>query len=162
MSTSNQRDVQAEQKLDRQIEAEVVVAASLDDVWTAWTTTEGISSFFAPDADIELKVGGKFELYFMPDAPVGQRGAEGTKVLSFLPKEMLSFEWSAPPAVPTLRDANMRNWVVLRFEELGPAEVKLHVTHLGWGEGEDWDACFDYFSKAWPSVLKACQDRFIQ
>jgi hypothetical protein len=35
---------------ERSIDKEIVVAASLDDAWAAWTTREGIISFLAPDA----------------------------------------------------------------------------------------------------------------
>ena len=39
----------------RAIDKAVTVAASLDEAWAAWTTREGITSFFAPDARIEQK-----------------------------------------------------------------------------------------------------------
>ena len=37
---------------ERAIAKEVVVNATLDQAWAAWTTREGIVSFFAPDAEI--------------------------------------------------------------------------------------------------------------
>ena len=51
---------------ERSIDKETVVAASLDDAWAAWTTREGIISFFAPHAKIEPRVGGAFQIYFNP------------------------------------------------------------------------------------------------
>ena len=39
----------------------VVVAASPKQAWDAWTTREGIVSFFAPDARIEPRVGGLWD-----------------------------------------------------------------------------------------------------
>ena len=36
------------------IEKEQLVSAAPDEVWRAWTTNEGVRSFFAPDSDIEL------------------------------------------------------------------------------------------------------------
>jgi uncharacterized protein YndB with AHSA1/START domain len=85
---------------EKKLIKEVVVDASVAIVWKKWTTTEGITSFFAPQADIELVIGGKFELYFMLDNPTGEQGSEDCKILSFLPEMMLSFSWNAPPQFP--------------------------------------------------------------
>lgn len=47
---------------ERAIDKSVVVDATLDQVWDSWTTREGIIGFFAPDAKIEPKVGGAFQI----------------------------------------------------------------------------------------------------
>jgi uncharacterized protein YndB with AHSA1/START domain len=56
---------------ERAIDKEIVVAATPDQVWEAWTTRAGIVSFFAPDAEIDPKVGGAFHIYINPFAPPG-------------------------------------------------------------------------------------------
>ncbi|MBI3038065.1 SRPBCC domain-containing protein, partial [bacterium] len=43
---------------------EVLVHASIEELWRLWTTVEGVKTFFAPDAAIELKAGGTYEMYF--------------------------------------------------------------------------------------------------
>jgi uncharacterized protein YndB with AHSA1/START domain len=146
--------------LDRRIELETTVAGSLAEVWDAWTTTEGVTSFFASQADIKLEIGGPFELYFAPSEPDGSRGSENCKVLSYVPAEMLSFSWNAPPSIPKLRDTGAKTWVVVKFEEISEKKVRILLTHLGIGDGEDWDKYRAYFTKAWPHVLENCQKRF--
>ncbi len=59
---------------ERAINEKITVKAGLDEVWNAWTTTAGIKTFFAPDAKIEAKVDGAFEVYMLPSAPIGLRG----------------------------------------------------------------------------------------
>ena len=56
---------------ERSIDKSIVVPATLDQTWDAWTTREGIISFFAPDAKIEPKVGGAFHIYINPLAEAG-------------------------------------------------------------------------------------------
>lgn len=87
------------------------------------------------------------------DAPEGSRGSEGCTVLSYLPMKMLAFTWNAPPSIPTLREAEARTQVVLQFTETGNGDVKVSLSQLGFGKGEDWDKYYDYFSRAWPRVL---------
>ena len=37
---------------ERAIDEKITVKANVDDVWKAWTTTEGVKTFFAPDAKV--------------------------------------------------------------------------------------------------------------
>lgn len=137
----------------RMIRAETIVAAPVADVWAAWTTKAGLTAFFAADANVELRVGGPYELIMKPDNPPGQRGAEGCTVLAFVPEQMLAFTWNVPPTIPALREANVHTQVVLTFEALGPQRTRVRLVNHGYGEGADWDAALAYFSKAWPFVL---------
>jgi uncharacterized protein YndB with AHSA1/START domain len=141
------------------LEFQQIVNAPVRAVWKAWTTNEGVQTFFAPKANIDLRPGGAYEILFTPENPPGQRGAEDLRVLSFLPGEMLSFEWSAPPQFAHARP--QRTWVVLMFDELEPGKTRVRLSHLGWDlkktefpeHVEEWDKVREYFAKAWPNVL---------
>jgi len=51
--------------------------------------------------------------------------------------------------------------VVGEFEPAGDRRTKVRLTHLGWGEGKECDATFEYFAKAWNvQVLPFLKDRF--
>jgi uncharacterized protein YndB with AHSA1/START domain len=139
------------QDRDRVIRDEVVVQAGLDAVWDAWTTEEGVRSFFAPDCSIDLRVDGAYEIFFDPTAEPGSRGADGVRILALEPKTMLSFTWNAP-----LHLANVRKqWthVVIRFEAMGEGRTRVSMVHDGWGEGEEWDRAYAYFTQAWKKMV---------
>jgi len=125
---------------ERRIDAEVIVKCSLDEAWHCWTTQEGWSWFYPVEANIELRPGGPYELMMGMKEPddSGRRGNEGCRVLSFVPKEMLSFEWSFPPAVPELRLSNAKTFVVLRFDEVEEGVekgVRVRFPQLGFEQG---------------------------
>ncbi len=147
------------------LEKEIVVPASISEVWAAWATDEGVRAFFARDSKIELRVGGPYELYFDSDAPAGRRGSENCTILSFLPGRMLSFSWNAPPEFPTVRELHGPNgtWVVVMLSPLerdGKNSTLVTLTELGWGEGGEWDKSYDYFDEAWQTVLERLSQRF--
>ncbi|MBN2227420.1 MAG: SRPBCC domain-containing protein [candidate division Zixibacteria bacterium] len=144
---------------ERILTKEVVVQAEIGDVWKAWTTTDGITTFFAPRANVDLRPGGVFEIYFIMSEPYGLRGSEDCRILSYLPETMLSFEWSAPPSFGVLRD--VRTQVVLQFEKADAEKTIVRLAHLGWGIGEEWDRLYDYFDTAWSYVLGNLHRRFI-
>jgi uncharacterized protein YndB with AHSA1/START domain len=135
----------------RIIRGEAIVEASMDEVWDAWTTEEGIKSFFAPACRVDIRVNGPYEILFDPEAEAGKRGAEGVRILALEPKKMLSFTWSAPPEMPEVR----KQWthVVVRFQEISKRQTKVTLAHDGWGEGEEWDEAFAYFARAWLDVV---------
>lgn len=150
--------ITAGQAAERAITKQVEVNAALDQVWDAWTTREGITSFFAPDAKIEARPGGAFNIHFNPFAPVGQKGADDMRYMALQPKKMLSFDWNAPPNLPEAR--SQRTLVVLRFEPVSDKVTRLSLHHTGWGDGGEWDKAYNYFDAAWGNVLANLKKRF--
>jgi len=127
-------------------------------VWEKWTTHDGLKTFIGADNKIELTPGGPFEIYFLMDAPKGAQGGEGNKVLSFLPNEMLSFSWNAPPSIPAIRNQKHRTWVVIQLIALNGTTTKITLDHLGWKKGKKWDETYEYFDQAWDFVLDSLEN----
>jgi len=146
------------QAAERAIEKEVVVAAGVDQVWAAWTTREGIVSFFAPDARIDARPGGAFQIYIDPTAPEGSKGADDMRFLALQPKSMLSFDWNAPPHLPQARA--QRTVVIVRLAPVGETQTRVSLHHTGWGDGGEWDQAYAYFDRAWGAVLGNLKKRF--
>lgn len=143
----------------RTIDKQTTVAAPIEEVWTAWTTAEGVTSFSAPEAKIELRHGGPYEWYFMLDAPEGLRGAEGCTIQAYLPPRLLAFTWNSPPTIPALRALGPCSHVIVELEDRGAA-TGVTLTHVIEGEGEDWDAYIAYFDRAWGMVLAGLAELF--
>ena len=142
---------------ERAIDKEVVVAATLDQAWDAWTTREGIVSFFAPDARIEARVGGAFQIYIDPGAAPGAKGADDMRFLALQPKKMISFDWNAPPHLAEARQ--QRTFVIVRFAPVDDKSTRVTLHHTGWGEGGEWDKAYAYFDRAWSTVLGGMKSR---
>ncbi len=150
----------AENPTTKMIRKEKTVSAGLSEVWQAWTTTEGVRTFFSPNANVDLRIGGEYRILFAMDSPPGLRGSEDCRILSYLPEKMFSFEWNAPPQFEELRHTYTR--IVLLFDEVEPGQVKVTLHHLGWGEGGQWPQVYDYFDRAWGYVLGNFEKRFAE
>lgn len=127
---------------------EAVIPASQHAVWAAWTDPETWQSLWGPPsrARFDLAVGGAYEWLFD-----GSIGGNGDQILSYIPERMVSFSWNAPPSQPVTRLA--RTWVVVELEPIDDGSTRVRLTHLGFGEGPEWDTTYDYFDKAWERVL---------
>ena len=139
---------------DKIIEKTTIVNCPINTVWWKWTTHEGLLTFFGPDNIVDLRIGGEYEIYFLLDNPVGLRGGEGNKIISYLPNKMLSFTWNAPPQYEMVRNHEHKTWVVTEFKSVDKNKTEVKLSHLGWLDGEEWDTVYDYFDKAWDRVLE--------
>jgi uncharacterized protein YndB with AHSA1/START domain len=120
-------------------------------VYKRWTTEEGIKSFMADDCKIELKINGAYEIYFNGVESKGARGSEGMKILSFEENKSLAFTWNQPPSLPSLREH--QTMVYLDFKSKGLMNTELTLTHVGFGDSEDWAKACSYFEKAWGEIV---------
>jgi uncharacterized protein YndB with AHSA1/START domain len=143
---------------ERAIDKEVVVAAPIEAVWQAWTTKAGIESFFAPEAQIDARVGGAFHIHINPLGAPGEKGADDMRFLALQAPTMLSFDWNAPPSLPEVR--KQRTFVIVRLASVNGKTTKVSLHHTGWGEGGEWEKAFIYFDRAWANVLGNLKTRF--
>ncbi len=138
---------------DKTIIKKITANCSLDTAWWKWTTHEGLMTFFGKDNKIELTEGGYFEIYFLMENPIGLRGSEGCKILTYTPKEMISFTWNAPPEFKEVRESSHYTAVIVNFRPINVKQTEVSIRHLGWPKDKRWDPVFNYFDDAWESVL---------
>ncbi len=143
---------------ERALDKEVVINATLEQAWQAWTTREGVTSFFAPDAKVEARVGGAFQIYMDPLAEPGMKGADDMRFLAIQPQRMISFDWNAPPHLPEARA--QRTLVIVRFAPVDDRRTKVTLHQVGWGDGGEWDKAYNYFDRVWGFVFGNLQKRF--
>ncbi|MGI9665883.1 MAG: SRPBCC family protein [Acidimicrobiia bacterium] len=123
--------------------------------WSDWASQAGLTAWWnVSGSNIDLRVGGPFELYFDPDAEPGLQGSEGCRYLGYVPGEMISFTWNAPPHLP-LRTQN--TWVVITFTE-AETGTDVRLVHTGFLDGDEWDDYMAYFDRAWGFVLDLHHD----
>jgi len=136
-----------ENSLDRVLRGEITVSCAIEEAFDTWTTEEGLRSFFSSSSSIDLYPGGKFEILFDLEAPIGRQGSEGQIVMAVQRPVLFAFSWNSPPHLDQVREH--RTHVVVRFYSLGPKQTRVTLTQDGWGSGGQWDASYDYFDRAW-------------
>ena len=135
------------------------IAASQDEAYAAWSSADALKSWMAHDVLMEPEVNGYFRVHF------AQRGDQyiGTGDLTMLSLEAptrIMFTWDAPVEYPYVR--GQRTVVELRFEGVSDNQTKVTLRQFGWGDGEEWDATFEYFGGAWAYVLGKMEAHFAE
>lgn len=137
------------------IDIQTIVNGPRDEVYKRFTTSEGWKQFLMADSAIDLRIGGLWEIYFNSETKIGSNGCQ---VLSYVPNEMVSFSWNAPPKFADERAK--RTWVAVTFTDEGSGKTQVRLRHLGFTADANWQEVRKYFAAAWPSVLKKLSESF--
>src|SRR5262249_3790155 len=97
---------------------EGVIDAGLAEVWTAFTTKEGLESWMAAHAEIDLKVGGTIRTHYDAKGKLGDDRTIENTILCFDPKRMLSIKVSRAPAGFPFPSAVKDMWTVIYFDKI--------------------------------------------
>lgn len=131
---------------------EVTVPAPIGEVWKAFTTSEGLSTWLTPNAEVDLREGGEWTAKF----PGGSTG--GGTILSFVPDKELVISALAPDKFPTVRAT--RTKAKFSFEAKGNSTV-VRLTQTGWKNGDEWVRAYEYLTVGNAQLLATLHHRFV-
>jgi uncharacterized protein YndB with AHSA1/START domain len=106
---------------------ETTVDAPAAEVWRLFTTREGIESWMAAKADIDLRVGGAMRTLYDPTGKLGDPNTITNTILSYEPQRMLSLQATGFPKDFPYRKGTEGTWSVLYFEELPGGRTHLRL-----------------------------------
>ncbi|HEY3744070.1 MAG TPA: SRPBCC domain-containing protein [Bryobacteraceae bacterium] len=132
---------------------EVLIPAPRADVWRAFTTSDGLSTWLTPGAITELRPGGEWTAHF----PGGKTG--GGTILSFIPEEEVVMSAMAPEKFPTVRAE--RTTAKFQFESKGDSSTLVRLTQTGWKSGKEWDDAYAYLASGNAQLLETLKRRFV-
>ena len=132
---------------------EVLVPATTSEVWRAFSTSEGLSTWLTPNAVVDLQTGGEWTAHY----PGGKTG--GGNILTFIREKEMVLAAMAPEQFPTVR----RERTTVKFQLVDEGKSTLvRLTQTGWKPGEEWDRAYDYLAKGNAELLEALRRRFIE
>lgn len=122
-----------------------------------FTENKHLESWLTLKADVEPKVGGKYELFWNPD----NREIDSTigcKITALEPDKLLSFEWKGPVQYKDfMNDADPLTHVVVLFLPCGEGKApvtEVHLVHSGWRSSAEWEEARQWFEKMWSGCFK--------
>jgi uncharacterized protein YndB with AHSA1/START domain len=139
---------------------EGIVEASLDEVWTSFTTSEGLRTWLAPHAEIDLRVGGLMRTHYDPLGRLGDPQTIENSILSFEPRRMLSVRVSKAPEGFPFPNAIRQMWTVVYFEEAGPDRTRVREVSLGFDAEPESQRMRAFFNQGNATTLGQLQQHF--
>lgn len=137
------------------VKEEITINAAREFVWHAWTISERVAEWFAPEAVVEAKEGGAYELYFIPGNRSGMN-TKDCKILSLIPEKELHFTWKGPDQFSDIMNvAGQLTTVSVYLEAVSENSTIVTIHHTGFGKGEKWQDALEWHIKAWTGVLSS-------
>jgi len=140
------------QKPRKELRFSVVVPANVEDVWQAFTTSDGLKTWLWSDVRVDLRPGGDWLVLY----PGGKTG--GGTILSFSANEQITLRALAPEAFPTVRQE--RTTAVFKFERVDASRTRVTLSQFDWKEGKEWDDAYEYLAKGNAQLLVQLRTRF--
>lgn len=138
---------------------EGIIDAPSAEVWRLFATTEGLASWLAPVAAIDLRPGGMWEASYNRDARLGDDGNIRNRVIAFAPERMLVIQVAhAPPNFPHT-DLVGELATLIEFERVNATQTRVRVSMFGYGQGEGFDVLHRHFAWGNAATLDALAAR---
>lgn len=138
---------------------EGTVNAPIEKVWNAWTTSDGLQSWLAPHAEIDLRVGGRMRANYDVDGDLSDPQTIENTVLSYEPYRMFSIHVTKPPDDFPFAETVGDMWTVVYFEPLGPDQTAVRVVALGFTADSQSQAMRAFFDRGNALTIAQMQQR---
>jgi uncharacterized protein YndB with AHSA1/START domain len=121
--------------------------------WAYFTNKVLLQSWLTTSADVEPKVGGKYELFWQPDDRENN-STIGCRVTALAPEHFIAFQWRSPKQFKSFANtADPLTHVVVTFvpERDG---TRVHLVHSGWRSSPEWEEARIWQEMAWIGAFK--------
>ena len=142
----------AQASADKILLLSITIPAPRSEVWHAFATSEGLSTWLTPGAVVDLRPGGEWTAHY----PGGKTG--GGTILSFVPEHEIVMSAMAPEEFPNVRAARTR--ARFRFESRGDYTI-VELEQTGWQNGAEWDRAYEHLFAGNAYLLATLHRRFV-
>lgn len=127
---------------------EMEIAADIDAIWEAFTTTKGIQSWVTPLAEIDFKVGGLWRANYNAEGELGDSTTIENMILAYDPKRMITLKAVTFPEGFAFVEAAQETWTIFYFSPVSTSRTKITVVGLGYTDSEQSQKMRSFFADA--------------
>ncbi len=142
--------------MDKIIKINIILNISQEKAFTYFSENAKLEQWLTNKAVVEMKEGGKFELFWTPDDPDPSNNSTlGCRVLAVNYPYFFNIEWKGNiNHKPFMNDIRPLTNITVMFHLLGESKTQVTLLHSGWRDGDDWEGARQYFVNAWSGALK--------
>ncbi len=143
------------------IQLRVKIDCDINTAFDMFTENELLEGWLTNKAEVELKVGGKYELFWDPDNRE-DNSTIGCKTTGFENDKFISFDWKGPLQFKSFMNfADPLTHVIAFFsqEKNNPNKTIIHLFHTGWRKDPEWQEARNWFERSWESAFKVLKDK---
>ncbi len=141
---------------DKIIIVDIILNCSIDSAFNYFADNKLLTKWLTNKADVEMRVGGKYELFWTPvDPDPTNNSTYGCKVLAVDQPYFFNIEWAGNAEQKEfMNKVRPLTNVTFLFTKLDSNQTKVTLIHTGWRQDEKWEAARQYFINAWSGAFK--------
>jgi uncharacterized protein YndB with AHSA1/START domain len=120
-----------------------------------FTVNAELEKWLVVKADVEARLGGKYEIFWNPDEPDFD-STIGCRITAFAPGRFLAFEWKGPKQYSDfMNECQPLTHVTVAFIPAEGGGTEVHLVHTGWRDTPAWEEAREWFVRNWEGAFKA-------
>ncbi|MGZ3428610.1 MAG: SRPBCC family protein [Polyangia bacterium] len=142
------------------VETSAVIDAPIADVWRAFATAEGVKSWMAAQARVDLKVGGEMVTRYGKDGALGDDGSIVHRLLAFDPERLLVWKPVRAPKTFPFKEAWQRTTNLIYFQPLPDGKTRVVDRMIGYDGSDEAQKMRAFFTAGNRATFEALQKHF--
>lgn len=139
--------------VDKIVHVQALLAVPPAKAFAFFTDNALLQSWLVAAAEVEPKVGGKYELFWEP-SDRENNSTIGCRVTALMPAQFIAFQWRSPKQFKSFANtADPLTHVVVTFVPEG-ADTRVHLIHSGWRTSSEWEEARQWQERAWTGAFK--------
>lgn len=143
--------------MDKIIYHSISLGCSPHKAFEFFTVNKHLEKWLTEVADVEPKVGGKYELFWNPDDKEDD-STIGCKILAIAQDRFICFEWKGPKQFKHFMNDVRPLTNVVAFFIPSKEGTDVHLLHTGWRDTAESEEARQWFVKAWSKALTELQN----
>ena len=142
--------------VDKVIHLSVSLGCTPHEAFKFFTVNGHLEKWLTEMADVEPKIGGKFEIFWNPNDKEND-STIGCKILAIAPSKFICFEWKGPTQFKHVMNDVRPLTSVVAFFIPNPEGTEVHLLHTGWRDTAESEEARQWFVQAWSKALTDLQ-----
>ena len=134
---------------------EALINAPLNKVWEAYTTSAGWSSWVAPVATVDFKIGGEIRTNYNKDGTTDDEDINVLHIVNYVPERLITLQAQVRKNWPdVLKEQEKRLFNIVTFERLGDNKTKVTSIGIGYKDTPELQNLLKFFVPANEETLQ--------
>ena len=145
--------------MENLIQIKIEIDCDFHRAFDLFTIDTLLESWLTEKAEVELEVGGKYELFWDPENR-DINSTIGCKITGLEKNKYISFDWKGPVQFQSFMNSSDPLTHVIVFlsqKHDDPTKTIIHLFHVGWRTTIEWQQAREYFEKVWLGALLELQ-----
>ncbi|MCF6133383.1 SRPBCC domain-containing protein [Flavobacterium wongokense] len=133
---------------ERVLRFEMVIPLDIKNAWRLFSEDNQLQKWIAPVSHIELRTGGSIVTNYDSSKKLTDATSITMPIINFIENEMITLKVNLNGKFSkNTRDTDRNLQEIIQLRKIDDKHTKIISSMVGFGDGEDWDKTYSFFTK---------------